>query len=103
MVAAGAALATTQANADYTGANLPSWAIGPFTRYSGNPILTPQGSGFEAADVFNPGVIVHNGTFQMLYRAENSNSISQIGYASSTDGHTSLVIGEPGYPQHLFE
>lgn len=31
-----------QAKADYTGTNTPDWAIGPFTRDPGNPILSPQ-------------------------------------------------------------
>jgi predicted GH43/DUF377 family glycosyl hydrolase len=88
VAAVAVALPTSVTKADYTSQNLPAWAIGPFTRYQGNPILTPQGTGFEGANVFNPGVVVRNGTFQMLYRAQNAQGISQIGYASSTDGHT---------------
>jgi predicted GH43/DUF377 family glycosyl hydrolase len=66
---------------------LPPWAVGPFTRYSGNPVLTPQGTGFEQDDTFNPGVVYANGKFEMLYRAQAANDISTIGYAYSTDGH----------------
>ncbi|GAB1690970.1 hypothetical protein [Krasilnikovia sp. M28-CT-15] len=73
--------------ADYTGANLPDWAIGPFTRYDANPILTAQGDGFEADETYNPGVLVRGGVYRMLYRGQHGNT-SQIGYATSTDGHT---------------
>ncbi len=77
----------TPAAADYTGSNLPDWAIGPFTRYSGNPVLTAQGSGFEANETYNPGVIERNGAYDMLYRGQNGGR-SQVGLATSTDGHT---------------
>jgi len=97
------------AQADYTATNLPDWAIGPFNRYAGNPILSPRGQstpipgGFESGNVFNPGVIVRTdpnthaaNTFEMLYRAQNCQSTdgcgaggnSAIGYATSTDGYT---------------
>ena len=105
MVVVGAAVALSspglglgQAKADYTGTNTPDWAIGPFTRDPGNPILSPQGSGFESANTFNPGVIVRTdptthtpNTFEMLYRAQDGSGaggVSRIGYATSTDGHT---------------
>lgn len=73
---------------------LPPWAIGPFTRYAdpasdpyqGNPVMMPGGSGWESSDVFNPGVVYRDGTFQMLYRGQ-SGGLSQIGRATSTDGH----------------
>lgn len=73
----------------------PDWAIGPFTRYGsqpdssegGNPVLMPQGTGFEGGDTFNPGVVYRDGKFQMLYRAQASDGISTVGLASSTDGH----------------
>ena len=74
------------AHADYTASNLPDWAIGPFTRATQNPVLSPEGSGWEASDVLNPGVLYSNGAFQMLYRGQNSAGVSQVGYASSTDG-----------------
>ena len=77
------------ARADYTSSNLPNWAIGPFTRSPANPILTAPGTGWDAADVYNPGVVVNNGKFQMLFRGQNNNDsdhISQVGYATSTNG-----------------
>ena len=88
--------ATAGTSPDYTDSNLPDWAIGPFTRYPSNPILTPQGSGFESADVFNPGVLERNGQYQMLYRAQNAQGISTAGYATSTDGyHFTRYSGNP--------
>ncbi|MCK4256177.1 hypothetical protein KAX35_04770, partial [candidate division WOR-3 bacterium] len=52
--------------------NLPGWAIGPFTKYKGNPVLSPSEEGWDAGGygngVFNGGVIVENDTFYYLYR-----------------------------------
>lgn len=70
---------------------LPAWAIGPFTRYSGNPILTPpivpnSSTSWEWPRTFNPGVVERGGVFHMLYRGSTQDNYSQIGGASSTDG-----------------
>lgn len=76
------------AHADYTGSNLPDWAIGPFTRQAQPdpaPVLSPTGTGWESAHVFNPGVVYRNGQFEMLYRG-NGGGPDQIGLATSTDG-----------------
>ncbi|WP_037914056.1 glycoside hydrolase family 130 protein [Actinacidiphila yeochonensis] len=78
---------SAEADAGYTDANLPDWAIGPFTRSAANPLLSPSGSGYEAAALYNPGVLYRGGQYKMLYRAQGSyGGPSQIGYASSTDG-----------------
>jgi predicted GH43/DUF377 family glycosyl hydrolase len=61
-------------------------ALSPFQRISTQPILGPQGDGFESAGVFNPAVIMQNGRFVMLYRAQDRNGTSRLGYASSNDG-----------------
>jgi predicted GH43/DUF377 family glycosyl hydrolase len=56
-------------------------------RHPANPILLPDPqSGWECTNVFNPGVIVHNGLFHMLYRAQGLDWVSRIGYAVSSDG-----------------
>jgi predicted GH43/DUF377 family glycosyl hydrolase len=55
-------------------------------RVSQTPILAPQGSGWESAGTFNPALILHNGKFAMLYRAQDANGTSRLGYAESTDG-----------------
>lgn len=68
------------------------WQIGPFEKYDGNPILTPQGSTWEAKDVFNPAAWTDGETVYMLYRAEDTtgvgrwNGTSRIGLATSRDG-----------------
>ncbi|MFJ2954677.1 hypothetical protein [Streptomyces sp. NPDC087270] len=78
---------TAADDASYTAANLPDWAIGPFTRSADNPLMTPSGSGYEAGALYNPGVLYRGGQYKMLYRAQGSyGGPSQIGYASSKDG-----------------
>lgn len=69
-----------------------AWQLGPFTKYEGNPILTPQGDTWEAKDVFNPAAWSDGETVFMLYRAEDStgigdwNGTSRLGLATSDDG-----------------
>lgn len=69
---------------------LPSWAIGPFTKFHRgcvqNPLLEPIGTDWESRNAYNPTVIVENGIFYMLYRGEGENGVSQIGLAWSGDG-----------------
>lgn len=56
-------------------------------RYSQNPILLPDPtSDWECYNVFNPGVLYHNGLFHMYYRAQGLDWTSRIGYAVSADG-----------------
>jgi predicted GH43/DUF377 family glycosyl hydrolase len=61
----------------------------PFTkleRQSEVPILSPQGSGFESAGVFNPAVVRVGSKYVMLYRAQDARGTSRLGYAESSDG-----------------
>src|SRR2546421_7686834 len=60
--------------------------FGKWTRLSSDPIVSPQGSGFESAGTFNPSVIKKDGKFVMLYRAQDHVGTSSLGYASSDDG-----------------
>jgi predicted GH43/DUF377 family glycosyl hydrolase len=62
------------------------WPFGYWQRASDAPILSPQGTGWESAGAFNPAVILRNGKFVMLYRAQDAAGTSRIGYAESTDG-----------------
>jgi beta-1,2-mannobiose phosphorylase / 1,2-beta-oligomannan phosphorylase len=58
-----------------------------FQRHSNNPILLPDPtSNWECYNVFNPGVLYHDGLFHMYYRAQGLDWISRIGYAVSPDG-----------------
>ncbi len=57
------------------------------TRLSSTPVFLPDPtSEWECYNVFNPGVIYHNGLFHMYYRAQGLDWISRIGYAVSPDG-----------------
>lgn len=60
--------------------------FGAWQRASETPIISPQGATWESAGTFNPGVIRRKGTFVMLYRAQDANGTSRLGYAESTDG-----------------
>ena len=73
--------------------------FGAWRRATETPILSPQGTGWESAGVFNPAVTVLRnesaersaegmplGKIVMLYRAQDAAGTSRIGYAESTDG-----------------
>jgi beta-1,2-mannosidase len=66
------------------GAGFP--ALRNCRRLSDQPIISPQGNGWESAGTFNPAVVIYRGKFVMLYRAQDSNGTSRLGYAESTDG-----------------
>ncbi len=72
-----------------------SQQIGSFVKYENNPILRPQGTGFESKAVFNPGVILVDDTFYMFYRAQNESGQSTIGLAVSEDGINFTRYPEP--------
>lgn len=57
-----------------------------WVRLSPNPIVSPQGNGFESAGTFNPSVVMKDGKFVMLYRAQDRKGTSSLGYARSEDG-----------------
>jgi predicted GH43/DUF377 family glycosyl hydrolase len=60
--------------------------LGPFVPYAGNPIMRPQGTGWESGSVYNPGAVVSDGRVQLLYRAHADDIVSHVGLASSADG-----------------
>lgn len=56
-------------------------------RHPQSPLLYPNPlNQWEALNVFNCGVVQHNGLFHMLYRAQGVDYVSRIGYAVSGDG-----------------
>lgn len=55
-------------------------------RLSTTPILSPQGTAWESAGTFNPAVVMKDAKFVMLYRAQDANGTSRLGYAESADG-----------------
>ena len=75
--------------------NWPAWAIGPFQRYGNNPLLRPQGTGWESRNTYNPGVLFDQGKFRMLYRAQGKPITSREGYAESPDGVSFTRNPEP--------
>ena len=59
--------------------------FGTWSRISETPIIAPEGNGFESAGTFNPSVVRYNGKFVMLYRAQDHQGKSSLGYATSQD------------------
>jgi predicted GH43/DUF377 family glycosyl hydrolase len=55
-------------------------------RISVEPIVHPQGDGFQSAGTFNLAVVKKDNNFVMLYRAQDLNGTSRLGYATSNDG-----------------
>src|SRR5262245_27327455 len=60
--------------------------FGSWNRISDTPIIAPEGDGFESAGTFNPSVVKYDGKFVMLYRAQDHQGKSSLGYATSQDG-----------------
>ncbi len=72
------------------------WPNGPFIKYEHNPVLQPTAD-FESKSVYNPTVIVENGKFSMLYRAEGRDTgTGVICLAFSDDGiHFERYLNNP--------
>jgi beta-1,2-mannosidase len=60
--------------------------FGDWKRMSDAPIMSPTRDGWQSAGTFNPAVIVRDGKFVMLYRAQDAAGTSRLGYAESADG-----------------
>ena len=60
--------------------------INQVKRLSLTPIIVPQGQSWESAGTFNPAVVQIGERFVMLYRAQDTQGTSRLGYAESTDG-----------------
>ena len=75
------------------------------TRAKENPILVPQGSGFESLAVFNTAALDSDGSVYLLYRAMDTDHTSTIGLAESKDGiHIDARSAKPMYvPRADFE
>jgi predicted GH43/DUF377 family glycosyl hydrolase len=69
--------------------------FGAWQRASSRPVIAPQGDEWESAGTFNPAVISHDGQIVMLYRAQDRNGTSRLGYATSTDGIRFVRRPEP--------
>jgi len=65
----------------------PTKSLKPWARLTdGKPTMAPKGDGFESAGVFNPAVVKKDREYVMLYRAQDKDGTSRLGYAHSTDG-----------------
>jgi predicted GH43/DUF377 family glycosyl hydrolase len=64
-------------------------------RVSETPVISPQGDGWESAGTFNPAVVVRDGKIIMLYRAQDKQGTSRLGYAESSDGVRFTRRAEP--------
>jgi beta-1,2-mannosidase len=60
--------------------------FGAWHRLSDAPVIAPRGTGWEAAGTFNPAVAMREGKTVMLYRAQDKQGTSRLGYAESSDG-----------------
>jgi predicted GH43/DUF377 family glycosyl hydrolase len=96
------------------GAAKPDWQIGPFTRPTNAPVITPNKASlftdpitktpihWESLHTFNPAAIVRDNKIYVLYRAEDDTGkmqigehTSRLGLATSTDGITFTRLPEP--------
>ena len=60
--------------------------FGPWHRLSDAPVIAPRGDRWEAAGTFNPAVVMRGNKIVMLYRAQDKQGTSRLGYAESKDG-----------------
>jgi predicted GH43/DUF377 family glycosyl hydrolase len=60
--------------------------FGTWHRISEVPVIAPRGNGWEVAGAFNPAVIMRRDKIVMLYRAQDKQGRSRLGYAESADG-----------------
>jgi predicted GH43/DUF377 family glycosyl hydrolase len=77
-----------------------------FTRFDGNPIITPAIElDWQKLATFNPAAIYENGKVHIIYRAQAQNGTSVFGYANSSDGlHIDENLDYPIYvPRESFE
>jgi len=63
-----------------------------FSRYEGNPILTPTRWPYEVGAVFNPGAIRFDNDVLLLVRVEDKQGYSHLTVARSKDGRTKWRI-----------
>lgn len=69
--------------ASQSGQQLP---FGTWHRLTDAPVISPAGDGWQWAGTFNPAVIEASGKIVMLYRAQDNQGTSRLGYADSADG-----------------
>lgn len=60
--------------------------FGAWQRVSQTPVIFARGNGWESAGTFNPAVVKYHEKTIMLYRAQDKQGTSRLGYAESSDG-----------------
>jgi predicted GH43/DUF377 family glycosyl hydrolase len=60
--------------------------FGTWHRLSDVAVIAPRGIGWESAGTFNPAIVVRGDKIAMLYRAQDHEGTSRLGYAESADG-----------------
>ena len=60
--------------------------FGMWRRISDVPVIAPRSTAWESAGTFNPAVVMRDDKFVMLYRAQDKQGTSRLGYAESVDG-----------------
>ncbi len=78
-----------------TARETPHTLDGPWRRISETPVISPHGNGWESVGTFNPSVVVRGDKIVMLYRAQDKQGTSRLGYAESTDGIHFKLRDEP--------
>ncbi|KFY01719.1 hypothetical protein V495_06994 [Pseudogymnoascus sp. VKM F-4514 (FW-929)] len=74
----------------------PTFPLGPFVKYKGNPLLVPNPENdFESAYIYNAAAIVLDDIVYLLYRAQNAAKVSFIGLAWSGDGFNFTRLDHP--------
>jgi predicted GH43/DUF377 family glycosyl hydrolase len=64
----------------------PPMPFGAWHRLAETPVIAPRGNGWESAGTFNPAVTMRGNKIVMLYRAQDKQGTSRLGYAESADG-----------------
>ena len=78
--------------------------FGAWRRVSTSPVIVPRGESWESAGTFNPATIMHDDKIVMLYRAQDKQGTSRLGYAESADGiHFSRRADPVLSPQEPYE
>ena len=78
----------------------PPLPFGAWHRASDMPVIAPRGDGWESAGTFNPAVVVRGDKIVMLYRAQDKQGTSRLGYAESADGIAFHPSRRAGFKPH---
>ena len=69
--------------------------FGAWHNLTDTPLIAPRGTSWESAGTFNPAVVMRGDKIVMLYRAQDEQGTSRLGYAESADGVHFMRRDEP--------